>query len=240
MDADGSFVITWTAQVSDETAGNSVSDIFGRRFEPAGMVAANDPGLWEVDMNNDGVPDTFIQGVRPQATPIPYNSLLPADFQVPGDIYTFRVNTNTTNAQDQSSVAMDDAGNFVVVWVSVGQQFSYFNSVEVQRFSHGGTPIGGEMMVNNEVTDESDEPFVEMSNDGHIGWWSGMTPRGSSTRYSAGSTTPKATHCSTIRTVRDLERPRYWAPSSKLGLPPRPASIRRPPPSPSTRTTISS
>ena len=62
--------------------------------------------------------DPIIQGVRPVQTPVPYNALLPADLQVPGDVYTFRVNTNTANAQGQPSVAMDNAGNFVIAWAN--------------------------------------------------------------------------------------------------------------------------
>ena len=37
----------------------------------------------------------------------------------------FRVNTYTTNGQTSPSVAMDDHGNFVVVWESYGQQPSF-------------------------------------------------------------------------------------------------------------------
>ncbi len=140
MDADGSFVISWTADVSDLASPGSVSDIFARRFEPAGTVAANDPGLWTVDLNNDGVPETAIQGVRPVEADVTYNSLIPVDIQVPGDDYTFRVNTFTTNAQDQSSVAMDMYGNFVVAWAGVGQNTSFFNNIDAQRYAADTTP----------------------------------------------------------------------------------------------------
>ncbi|MCD4728414.1 MAG: hypothetical protein K8R46_12175 [Pirellulales bacterium] len=177
MDADGSFVITWTAIVSDMANSGSVSDVFARRFEPVGMVSASDPGLWQVDMDNDGVPETSIQGIRPVETPIPYNSLLPQDIQIPGDVYTFRVNTDATNIQGQSSVAMDHLGNFVIVWASGAQEVSFFNSVGAQRFSYDGTPIGTEMMVNTEITDESDQPYVAMSEDGHwIVVWHNSAP----------------------------------------------------------------
>ncbi len=78
MDADGNFVITWAAQVSDLVNPGSGTDIFARMFEPVGYVDPGDPvlgqGVWKADMNNDGVPDTLIQYVRPVATPIPYNS----------------------------------------------------------------------------------------------------------------------------------------------------------------------
>ena len=68
---------------------------------------------------------------------------------MPGDFYTFRVNTDTTNAQDESTVAMDDAGNFVIAWAGTGQDLSFFNSIHAQQFSHDGTPIGQEMLVNH-------------------------------------------------------------------------------------------
>ena len=171
MDADGDFVITWAAQVSDLANPGSDSDIFARRFEPVGMVSPSDPvlgpGIWQVDMNNDGVPDTPIQGVRPLQTPIPYNSLLPQDLQIPGDVYTFRVNTSTANPQDQPTVAMDNAGDFAITWASEGQDSSFFNSVYAQQFSHTGTPVGNEVVVSLTDTQMNYNPYVAMSQDGH-------------------------------------------------------------------------
>ncbi len=166
MDANGSFVITWAADVSSLASYGSVTDIFARMFEPAGMVSSTDPGLWEVDMNNDGILDTYVQGVRPVVTPIPYNDLLPANIQVPGDVYTFRVNTDTANVQSQPAVAMDDSGNFVIAWASTGQDLSFFNSVNAQQFTHDGRLIGNQVMVNTEDTDEHMDPYVAMSQDG--------------------------------------------------------------------------
>ena len=79
-------------------------------------------GIWKADMNNDGVP-RHVHPRRPSGgrRPSPTIRSCPTALQVPGDIYTFRVNTNTTNAQDQPSVAMDQCGNFVVTWVGTGQ-----------------------------------------------------------------------------------------------------------------------
>ena len=67
------------------------------------------------DMDDDGVADTPIQGVR----------ALGGQFQV---------NTLTANAQSEPSVGMDSVGNFTIVWASKGQNLSYFNSIEGQRF----------------------------------------------------------------------------------------------------------
>ena len=185
MDADGDFVITWAASVSDLVNPGSGTDIFARMFEPVGYVDPGDPvlgqGIWKADMNNDGIPDTLIQYVRPLATPIPYNSLLPADLQVPGDVYTFRVNTNTTNDQGNPDVAMDKAGDFVITWSDSGQELSFFNNICAQQFTHNGTPEGSQVQVSTEQTNREDNSYVAMSQDGHWvvvweNWLNGQIP----------------------------------------------------------------
>ncbi|MCS7239389.1 MAG: hypothetical protein NZ899_14150, partial [Thermoguttaceae bacterium] len=60
----------------------------------------------------------------------------------------FLVNTNTQQDQFNPAVAVDEFGNFVVVWVSVGQPTSYFNDIRGQLFNHRGERIGGEFRVN--------------------------------------------------------------------------------------------
>ena len=60
----------------------------------------------------------------------------------------FRVNTNTANDQTKPSVAMDSFGDFVIVWVTEGQTFSYFNDVKGQVFDSDGDRVGGEFLVN--------------------------------------------------------------------------------------------
>ena len=44
MDLDGSFVVTWESVVPDSANYGSVSDIFARRFSPAGWVDDRLPG----------------------------------------------------------------------------------------------------------------------------------------------------------------------------------------------------
>jgi hypothetical protein len=60
----------------------------------------------------------------------------------------FLVNTNTQQDQFNPAVAMDEFGNFVVVWVSTGQPASYFNDIRGQLFNHRGERVGGEFRVN--------------------------------------------------------------------------------------------
>ena len=68
MDADGEFVITWESVVPDNVNFGSVSDVFARRFTPAGLVDIGDIG-YTVDTDFDGIEDTPIQAVRALVTP---------------------------------------------------------------------------------------------------------------------------------------------------------------------------
>ena len=61
----------------------------------------------------------------------------------------FRVNTNYTNNQVAPAVAMDSYGNFVVVWATKGQSFSYFNDIHGQIYDQDGTRMGSEFRVNS-------------------------------------------------------------------------------------------
>ena len=101
------------------------------------------------DMDDDGVADTPILGVQ----------ALGGQFQV---------NTLTANAQSEPSVGMDSVGNFTIVWASKGQNLSFFNSIEGQRFDRYGNRIGGEVTVDTEATQGTEEPFVAVSHDGAI------------------------------------------------------------------------
>ena len=95
---------------------------------------------------------------------------LPANISVEGDpvdLYTFRVNTNTTNAQFSPDVGMDDAGNFTIAWASLGQDVSFFNGILTQRYNRHGEPIGSEAPINTPDTSIHFSPYVELSHDGH-------------------------------------------------------------------------
>lgn len=92
------------------------------------------------------------------------------------DLFTFRVNQDVNGAQAQPAVAMDSAGNFVVVWGSGAQDISFFNTIRARRFDRFGTPLGNEWVVNTEDTNEHFEPAVGMSPDGwFVVTWT-MTP----------------------------------------------------------------
>ncbi|MFK7888897.1 MAG: LamG-like jellyroll fold domain-containing protein, partial [Gammaproteobacteria bacterium] len=76
-----------------------------------------------------------------------------------------RVNATTANIQSEAQVAMDDNGNFVVVWQSVGQDGSGAG-VYAQRYDAGGVAQGSEFRVNTVTLGNQSLPSVSMASDG--------------------------------------------------------------------------
>ncbi len=149
MGPDGDFVITWTSMVPDSVNPGSDADIFARRFSPTGY--STDPFL--ADMDQDGVAETAVPGVRALGG-------------------QFLVNTLTTNVQSEPTIGIDGSGNFVIAWSSMAQDFSYFNSINAQRFDRDGNRIGAEFVVNEDMTTINMLPYVGVAQDGvfAIGW----------------------------------------------------------------------
>jgi hypothetical protein len=77
----------------------------------------------------------------------------------------FRVHTYTTDNQRLASVAMDNAGDFVVAWASLindGSQYGIF----AQRYGSTGLPVGSEFQVNTYTTGTQINPAVAMDSNG--------------------------------------------------------------------------
>ena len=133
-------------------------------------ISASSPAEMVVDMNHDGTAETLVQGVRPVDAYAPYSATLPDDdpLKVASDLYTFRVNVYTANAQTNPSVGMDALGNFTIAWTDHGQPVSYFNGIYMRQFSSDGSPNdASDVMVSPEDTTVRDNSSVVMSADGH-------------------------------------------------------------------------
>ena len=144
LDADGDFAIAWTSDVFSTQVAGSWSDIYARTFS-AQMYSsykydsAAKTGSYEI--LNDG--KCWIATSN-----------------------AFLVNDNTVNPNDDSAIAMDNDGNFAIVWSSTGQAFSYFNGVYMQRFDAEANKLGDEERVDAEVTGDAQFPQVAVSPDG--------------------------------------------------------------------------
>ena len=118
----------------------------------------------------------------------------------------FQANTYTKNDQRSPAVAMDRAGDFVISWVSDGQDGSGLG-IFAQRFSSTGQPQGGEFQVNSDATGIQSHPTVAMDATGDfVIAWQSLNQDGShygiySQRYSAsGATVGKEFRVNTFTT----------------------------------------
>jgi len=166
VDHDGDFAVVWTsygqddpADISGQGAGVYVR-LFDRNNDPLATapnemrvnttvvgdqrnasVAMDADGdfvvVWETRDGNEANPDDSwdVYARRYDATGAPLGA-------------EFRVNTDTANDQANPAVAMDDFGNFVVVWATGGQDYSWFNDVQAQLFDFRGERVGSEFRVN--------------------------------------------------------------------------------------------
>jgi len=91
----------------------------------------------------------------------------------------FQVNTYTTYDQRYPSVSLSDAGDFVVVWQSAGQDGSGYG-VFAQRFDSAGAPDGSEFQVNTYTSSNQRYPSVfENSLHDFVVVWHSATQDGS-------------------------------------------------------------
>ncbi len=91
----------------------------------------------------------------------------------------FQVNTYTTGSQRRPAVAMDAAGNFVVVWGSRsggGTDPSY--SIQGQRYASDGSPVSSQFQVNTYTTNLQRYPSAAMTPGGDfvVVWGNAQIP----------------------------------------------------------------
>jgi hypothetical protein len=160
-DRAGNFVVVW---VNDGRDG-SYRGVFGRRFDASGAPLGTD---FQVNTYTTGSQGDFFPGSIDVARAPDGRFVVVWEgaqgFVSGRDVFAqryasdgsplggeFRVNTYTTNAQYRPGVAIDDAGNFVVVWSSDRQDGS-FAGVFGRRFAATGAPQGSEFQVNTYTT----------------------------------------------------------------------------------------
>ncbi len=169
--ASGDFVVVWQSNQDGDYDG-----IYAQRYDAAGAaqgsefrvntyttdyqtnpsIAMNAAGgfvvVWQSD-NQDGS-DEGVFGQRYDATGAPVGA-------------EFRVNTYTTNNQENPRVAGDSSGGFVVVWQSFGQD-GFSAGIFGRRYDATGAPQGGEFLVNTATTAGETDPAVSMDGAGNF------------------------------------------------------------------------
>ena len=164
-DPQSNFVVVWQSRGSSGTDGSGYS-IQGQRYASDGSVIGGEfqvntyitghqerssvameaDGSFAVVWESNGssgtdTSDLSIQGRRYDSNGSPIGG-------------EFQVNTYTTEGQRFPSVAIDTAGDFVVVFQSIGSDGtdSAGSSIQARRYSSDGMAIGGEFQVNTYTT----------------------------------------------------------------------------------------
>ena len=176
MDSYGDFVVVWSgdgtqvvrsdgtivnlgddsgifAQVYDKN-GKAVGDAFLVNQTTVGIQNSR-PWRWTPTATSSSLgPATASRAIRTAAS-MPAASMCKAAAMTDEML----VNTTTANRQDNSDVAMDANGDFVVVWQS-DQQDGNTSGIFGQRFSAAGAKLGGEMPINTYTLDKQIDPAV--------------------------------------------------------------------------------
>ena len=151
LDADGDFVISWSSFGQN----NADWDIYARRYNKSG-VAQSDEFLVNTtaggaQINSEVATDKngafIVVWTSVGQDPDGSNGIFAKRYDNLGAVVTdeFQVNNITDRDQSFSRVAMDDAGDFVVVWSSRNAN-DY--DVHARRYNSLGESQGGEFTVN--------------------------------------------------------------------------------------------
>ncbi len=173
MDAAGNFVITWQSNLQD---GDSYG-IYAQRYDAAGVAQGAEflvnttttgyQGSPTIAMDADGdfVIAWVANGQDPDASLGIYAQRFDASGVAQGG--EFRVNTYTTGTQQITSISMDAAGNFVIIWASLNQDGSNYG-IFGQRFDASGVAQGAEFQVNTTTANSQLYHDVVMLPDGRF------------------------------------------------------------------------
>jgi len=162
------FVAVWSSEGQDGSDTAVVGRLFDVDGNPAGgdflvhVATAGAQGLAAVGSNAAGAfVVTWTDGTLgdPASYEVRARRFDSAGTPQGGDI---PVNAFTTGQQAGSSVALDTAGNFVVVWASDGQDGGGLG-VFGRRFDSNGDPLAGDFQVNEYTTGDQSRPRIAMS-----------------------------------------------------------------------------
>jgi hypothetical protein len=178
MDAVGNFVVVWPSYGPDGAS----DGIFGQRYDAAGTRVG---GEFQVNTYTTGSqyrPHVAMDAVGNFVVVWQSVAQYGASYGIFGQRYDaaalplggeFRVNTYTTSSQRAPDLAMDPAGNFVVVWASLMQDGSS-DGIFGRRYDAAGVPVGVEFQVNTYTMNSQTEPAVAMDSGGSfvVAWQS--------------------------------------------------------------------
>jgi hypothetical protein len=173
VDRNGNVVFTWTSSGQDSDA----MGVFARRFNLAGKPQGNEflvnsttkfsQQASDVAMDANGNFTIVWQSDQQDGN---QSGIYGQRFNAAGQKLggEFRINTYTLDKQVTPQVAMDDAGDFMVVWQSFGQDGNGYGVYE-RRYNAAGTALdANDVRVNKTTVGWQYQPSVSASGDGRF------------------------------------------------------------------------
>ncbi|MGJ3247435.1 MAG: calcium-binding protein [Elainellaceae cyanobacterium] len=163
----GDFVITWESRLQD----GSLDGIFAQRYNSSGVPVGGEfqvnteTSLNQINpaiaISDDG---SFVVAWQSQGQDGSFEGIFARRFAANGSRLgnEFQVNTTTLGTQEFPAVATDADGNFVVTWVSEGQDGSG-DGIFGRAFDRNGTPIGEEFQVNTSSASQQTLPAIAIN-----------------------------------------------------------------------------
>lgn len=175
MDQDGDFVVAWS--VLFHPAGDSY-DVVDRRFQADGTPLSSERIATEETNSRQSVPDIArapdgrMVLVWKDVTDVSARVFAADGTPLTGDL---PVNLTTEDNQTVAAVAMDDGGRFVVVWRDTSSTTVGWEIVG-RVFAADGTPLTGELAINEFTPGNQDAPDVAVVPDegGFVVTWQRM------------------------------------------------------------------
>ena len=173
MDDDGNHVVVWVSGGQD----GSAYGIYGQRYDNSGdpqgtefrvnSFTSGNQAQSRVAMDSAG---NFVVVWTSQDADGHLDGIFAQRYDSRGNRAgsEFQVNEYTLSNQDTPDVAMDDAGNFVVVWASQVEDTNFTAGIYGQRYDSSGNRIGSEFQVNSYITDDQTAPAVAMDETGNF------------------------------------------------------------------------
>jgi len=184
MDSSGNFVIVW----QDNRNGNN--DIYFQRYNSNGIPQGTNMKVNDDDSNANQLLPCIAMSSNGNFV-IAWQDNRNGNF----DIFYQRYNSNGISQgvntivnddvgnRDQSSpaIAMDAAGNFVIVWQDARAGYIFNDDIYFQRYTFNGIPIGSNIKVNDDTNNkEQEKPSIAMNASGNfvIAWRDNRNPSG--------------------------------------------------------------
>ncbi|MBU8871269.1 MAG: hypothetical protein KOO60_10445, partial [Gemmatimonadales bacterium] len=171
MDSTGNFLIVWQGLGSDDNYG-----IHARRYDYSGSPLASEFLVHEITVAIESAPSiamdpngNFIVTWERDDTDGSGKGVYARRFNSSGVSQgaEFLVNTTTTNDQENPNIAVDQDGDFVIVWEDLGADGALEGAFG-QRYNAAGASQGGEFQINTTTASNQQNPSVGMDPGGNF------------------------------------------------------------------------